>query len=53
MSRSMKDSPSFGSSRALICDPAISPQEHRPKISANCHGASPKPRMNTGDDPAR
>ena len=35
MKRSMNDSPNRGSRRALICDPAISPQEHRPKISPN------------------
>ena len=53
ITRSMKDRPKRGSSLALICEPAISPHEHSPKISANCQGARPKPRMNTGDDPAR
>src|SRR5271165_1370647 len=53
MTRSMTDSPNRGSSRALICDPAINPQEHRPKMIPNCHGVSPNPWMNTGDDPPR
>ena len=39
--------------RALICEPAINPQEHRPKISAYSDGVSPNPSMNTGDEPAR
>ena len=49
---SMNDRPNRGSRRALTCEPAISPQEHRPKISANCAGDRPKPWMNTGADPA-
>ena len=51
MPRMTANRPKRGSTRLLMCEPAITPQAQRPKTSPKPAGDRPKPWMKTGELP--